>query len=78
VLFVEEVDPFTLGALVALYEHMTFVQGIVWGINSFDQWGVELGKEMAVNITPYLTNSDDTSNFDAATAQAIEWYRSHK
>ena len=78
VLFVDEVDPFTLGALVAMYEHMTFVQGIVWGINSFDQWGVELGKEMAVNITPYLTNRDDTSSFDAATAQAIDWYRSHK
>jgi glucose-6-phosphate isomerase len=78
VLFVEQIDPFTLGALVALYEHMTFVQGIVWGINSFDQWGVELGKEMAVNITPYLTNSEGTSSFDAATAQAIEWYRAHK
>jgi len=78
VLFVDEVDPFTLGALVAMYEHMTFVQGIVWGINSFDQWGVELGKEMAVNITPYLTNADDTSAFDAATAQAIDWYRKNK
>jgi glucose-6-phosphate isomerase len=78
VLFVNEVDPFTLGALVAMYEHMTFVQGIVWGINSFDQWGVELGKEMAVNITPYLTNADDTSSFDAATALAIDWYRSNK
>jgi len=78
VLFVNEVDPFTLGALVAMYEHMTFVQGIVWGINSFDQWGVELGKEMAVNITPYLTNADDTSAFDAATTQAIDWYRANK
>jgi len=78
VLFVNEVDPFTLGALVAMYEHMTFVQGIVWGINSFDQWGVELGKEMAVNITPYLTNMDDTSSFDAATVEAIDWYRRHK
>jgi glucose-6-phosphate isomerase len=78
VLFVNEVDPFTLGALVAMYEHMTFVQGIVWGINSFDQWGVELGKEMAVNITPYLTNADDTSAFDAATARAIDWYRNNK
>ena len=69
------VDPYTLGMLVALYEHMVFVQGIIWGINSFDQWGVELGKEMAVSISPYLTNSDDTSNFDAATQAAIEWYR---
>lgn len=75
VLFVDQVTPFILGALVALYEHMTFVQGIIWGINSFDQWGVELGKEMAVNITPYLHNNEDTSSFDSATAQAIDWYR---
>ena len=69
------IDPFTLGALVALYEHMVFVQGIVWGINSFDQWGVELGKEMAVSISPFLTNADDISHFDPATQAAIAWYR---
>jgi len=71
----DEIDPFALGSLIALYEHMVFVQGIIWGINSFDQWGVELGKEMATTISPYLTNADDVSGFDAATQSAINWYR---
>lgn len=78
VLMVERIDPHTLGALVALYEHMTFVQGVIWGINSFDQWGVELGKEMASAIAPYLSNDDDVSKFDASTADAIEWYRARR
>ncbi|NBU85427.1 MAG: glucose-6-phosphate isomerase [Actinobacteria bacterium] len=74
----DEIDPFALGSLIALYEHMVFVQGIVWGINSFDQWGVELGKEMATTISPYLTNSEDLSKFDAATQFAINWYRANR
>ncbi len=74
----DEIDPFALGSLIALYEHMVFVQGIVWGINSFDQWGVELGKEMATTISPYLTNSEDLSKFDAATQSAINWYRANR
>lgn len=78
VLMVERFDPHTLGALVALYEHMTFVQGAVWGINSFDQWGVELGKEMASSIAPYLSNDEEVSTFDASTAAAIEWYRARR
>lgn len=73
-----EIDPFALGSLIALYEHMVFVQGIVWGINSFDQWGVELGKEMATTISPYLTNSEDLAKFDAATQCAINWYRANR
>jgi len=74
----DELDPFALGSLIALYEHMVFVQGIVWGINSFDQWGVELGKEMATTISPYLTNTEDLSDFDAATQAAINWYRTNR
>jgi glucose-6-phosphate isomerase len=74
----DEIDPFALGSLIALYEHMVFVQGIVWGINSFDQWGVELGKEMATTIAPYLTNTDEVSDFDAATQSAINWYRANR
>ena len=74
----DQVDPFALGALIALYEHVVFVQGIVWGINSFDQWGVELGKEMATTIAPYLTNTDDVTKFDAATQAAINWYRANR
>lgn len=73
-----EFDPFTLGALVAMYEHMVFVQGVIWGINSFDQWGVELGKEVANNISHFLTDKDSLSEFDAATARSIEWYRRNR
>ena len=78
VIMVDRVDPHTLGALVALYEHMTFVQGVIWGINSFDQWGVELGKEMASSIAPFLSNTEDVSHFDASTAAAIQWYRDRR
>jgi glucose-6-phosphate isomerase len=52
---VEQLNPFTLGALIALYEHAVFVQGAVWGIDSFDQWGVELGKRVALGILADLT-----------------------
>src|SRR6185312_8753105 len=55
----ERLDPETLGALVALYEHSVFTQGAIWGIDSFDQWGVELGKELAKQIIPELL-SDQT------------------
>ena len=75
VLFVDEVGPRELGALVALYEHIVFVQGIVWGINSFDQWGVELGKELANSIAPYLTSDSAVEGFDEATAEGVRWYR---
>jgi glucose-6-phosphate isomerase len=54
---------------------MVFVQGVIWGINSFDQWGVELGKELANSISPYLLNDDSLTVFDVATQQAISWYR---
>ena len=63
---------------MALYEHMVFVQGVVWGINSFDQWGVELGKEMANKISRYLTNNESLAEFDAATARSIQWYRDNR
>jgi glucose-6-phosphate isomerase len=59
--------PHTLGALIALYEHKVFVQGIIWNINSFDQWGVELGKQLAGNILPELAGSNETDCFDAST-----------
>jgi glucose-6-phosphate isomerase len=55
VFMVEKLDPFTLGALIALYEHSVFVQGAIWGIDSFDQWGVELGKKVALGILADLT-----------------------
>ena len=77
-LMVDEVTPRTLGALVALYEHIVFVQGVVWQVNSFDQWGVELGKEVASSIAPYLRDTADLADFDSATAAAITWYRSRR
>jgi glucose-6-phosphate isomerase len=74
VLMVARLDPFTLGALVALYEHSTFVQGAVWGIDSFDQWGVELGKKVAMGILGELDGSAPAS-FDPETNHSIALYR---
>ncbi|MGB0669988.1 MAG: glucose-6-phosphate isomerase [Rhodospirillales bacterium] len=61
-------DPGTLGALIALYEHKIFVQGVVWDVNSFDQWGVELGKQMAGDLLPRLKGEGGTEGLDASTA----------
>jgi glucose-6-phosphate isomerase len=72
----QQLDPFTLGALVALYEHITFVQGVIWGINSFDQWGVELGKGVATRILPVV--KDDSlvgHDLDPATTASIQTLR---
>jgi glucose-6-phosphate isomerase len=65
-------DPRTLGRLIALYEHKIFVQGIVWNINSFDQWGVELGKQLAKAILPELAAEGPPNRHDASTAALIE------
>ena len=77
VLALEEITPRSLGALIALYEHMVFVQGVMWGINSFDQWGVELGKEVATSIAPALMPGDSGNpvDVDTATQALIDWYR---
>ena len=74
-LMVERLDPFTLGALVALYEHKVFVQGAIWRVNSFDQWGVELGKELATSIARELSNPDDVRPHDASTEGLVAEYR---
>jgi glucose-6-phosphate isomerase len=72
----EKLDPETLGKLIALYEHKIFVQGVVWGINSFDQWGVELGKQLAKRILPELeSESPPKLAHDSSTNQGIEWFR---
>jgi glucose-6-phosphate isomerase len=74
--------PSVLGQLIALYEHLVFVQGVIWGINSFDQWGVELGKELAAGILSEIVGSDQPSGLgggrDGSTAAAIDWYRQHR
>jgi glucose-6-phosphate isomerase len=66
-LLLDKLTPRALGALVALYEHRVFVSGAVWGINSFDQWGVELGKALASNLLPRLA-SGDAAGLDGSTA----------
>ncbi|AVP97345.1 glucose-6-phosphate isomerase [Ahniella affigens] len=66
-----ELTPFTLGALLAAYEHKVYVQAVIWGNNAFDQWGVELGKQLADDILPVLAGQADGSHLDASTAQMI-------
>jgi len=70
--------PFVLGQLVALYEHRTFTQGVIWNVNSFDQWGVELGKVLAKAIIPELTDATLPLEHDSSTNALIERYRSHR
>jgi len=72
----ERLTPGALGSLVALYEHSVFTQGCVWGINSFDQWGVELGKVLANRIIPELESQAEPSlGHDSSTNSLIRWYR---
>jgi glucose-6-phosphate isomerase len=71
--------PSVLGQLIALYEHLTFTQGVVWGIDSFDQWGVELGKQLAVQLGPAVAgDADAASGQDASTRALIDYYRRHR
>jgi len=69
--------PFVLGQLIALYEHRTFTQGVVWGVNSFDQWGVELGKVLAKAIIPELEDGSAELSHDSSTNALISAYRAH-
>jgi glucose-6-phosphate isomerase len=70
-----QLSPATLGALIAFYEHKIFVQGIVWNINSFDQWGVELGKQLATSILHELADDDVTGSHDSSTNGLINYYK---
>lgn len=75
-ILVTKLTPNTLGQLVALYEHIVFVEGTIWGVDSFDQWGVELGKKMALDVAPALTSDDPPATFpDASTEQLVRRYR---
>lgn len=71
----KEITPFTLGSLTALYEHKIFVQGVIWNIFSFDQWGVELGKQLAKKVLPQLKNDDKVESHDASTNGLINAYK---
>jgi glucose-6-phosphate isomerase len=74
-LLVQRFDPKTLGSLIALYEHKIFVQGAIWNINSYDQMGVELGKQLAKKIEPELSSPGPINTHDSSTNQLINDYK---
>ena len=77
-ILVKKVTPETLGKLIAMYEHKIFVQGVIMNIFSFDQWGVELGKQLAGNILPELNSSDEITSHDSSTNGLINFYKAVK
>ena len=78
-IFAPALTPSVLGQLIALYEHIVFTQGTIWGINSFDQWGVELGKQLALQIAPAIEGDKDAvASQDASTRALLEYYREHR
>ena len=74
-ILIDKIDPFALGALIALYEHKIFVQGVIWNIFSFDQWGVELGKQLASSILPELLTDEPITSHDSSTNGLINAYK---
>lgn len=77
-IFGDALTPHVLGELIALYEHITFVEGTVWGIDSFDQWGVELGKQLAKEITPAFHDDVAMEHQDPSTRALLAYYRAHR
>ncbi|MEV8357746.1 glucose-6-phosphate isomerase [Microbacterium sp. NPDC076895] len=78
-IFAPALTPAVLGQLIALYEHIVFTEGTIWGINSFDQWGVELGKQLALQIAPAIEgDADAIAAQDASTRALLEYYRAHR
>jgi glucose-6-phosphate isomerase len=71
----ECLDPFTLGQIIALYEHRVFVEGAILGLNSYDQWGVELGKELATSLQPLVEGRAGTEGKDGSTAALLDYLR---
>jgi glucose-6-phosphate isomerase len=71
-------DPYTLGQIIALYEHRVFVEGVILGINSYDQWGVELGKELATSLQPVVEGTQSTAGKDASTASLVDYLIKHR
>ena len=76
--FINELNPFSLGQLIAWYEHKIFVQGVIWNIFSFDQFGVELGKVLAGKILPELTDNEKVSSHDSSTNGLINYFKENK
>lgn len=77
-ILVKELTPYTLGSLIAMYEHKIFVQGVIWNINSFDQWGVELGKKLAGEILPELSGEENITSHDSSTNGLINQYKAFR
>ncbi|MNZ72739.1 Glucose-6-phosphate isomerase [compost metagenome] len=74
-LVMERISPRRLGALIAMYEHKVYVQSILWGINAFDQWGVELGKDLGKGVYGRLVGSEESPAEDASTQGLIDYFR---
>ncbi|WP_299875790.1 glucose-6-phosphate isomerase [uncultured Sulfitobacter sp.] len=74
----ERLDPFTLGQIIALYEHRVFVEGVILGLNSYDQWGVELGKELATSLQPVIEGREDPDSRDPSTAALAKYLITHR
>lgn len=74
----EELTPQAIGSLIALYEHITFVQGIIWGLNSFDQWGVQLGKTQANELLPAVSGEETPDSGDPSTDALLNWFRTNR
>jgi glucose-6-phosphate isomerase len=77
-ILVDRLTPRTLGALIAMYEHRIFTQGVIWGVNSYDQWGVELGKQLAGVILKELEEGRVSAEHDASTSGLIEYFLHHR
>lgn len=75
----KELTPSVVGQLIALYEHQVFVEGAVWGVNPFDQWGVELGKTQALELGPALSSEEAPGDLgDTSTDALVHWYRTER
>ncbi len=77
-ILLKQITPRSLGSLIAMYEHKIFTQGVIWDIFSFDQWGVELGKQLANRITPELTTDEPVTNHDSSTNGLINFYKQNR
>ncbi len=77
-ILVKQITPRTLGNLIAMYEHKIFVQGVIWNIFSFDQWGVELGKQLANQILPELENEQEVCSHDSSTNGLINAFKAFR
>ena len=73
-----KLDPFVLGQIIALYEHRVFVEGVILGLNSYDQWGVELGKELATALQPVVEGTESGDGKDASTRALVGYVQRHR